>query len=204
MSRLWGNIFAVAASLASLLGLYFTLAPSGNDRPLWHLGLIAVAVVASVYLIVAEAVEYYHKAPKSFKSNDAINTYMRNWLKSGGRSLIFSRDMSWADEPTTRDILISKANRGELVLCVEHEMPLATSLRQAGAKIIRYGELNHVPRSRFTIVDFEKDGARVAIGGHVNGAHLIQEYQSGQHPLFALADDLAKILMKYNEHQNGV
>lgn len=110
--------------------------------------------------------------------------------------------MSWAQETKTREILTDKAKRSELVLCVEHEMALATELKAAGATLITYGALNHIPRSRFTIVDFGKEGARVAVGAHVAGTHMIQEFQSGHHPFFALAEDLANILMKYQEIKN--
>lgn len=204
MFRLLGSAFATVASLASLLGLYFTLMPAANERPWWHLPLILFAVALSLGLIIAETMEYGTKAPKTFQTPAKINEYMRAWLNSGGRSLIFSRDMSWAQEPKTRAILVKKAQQGELVLCVEHEMPLAMELGAAGATIVTYGELNHVPRSRFTIVDFGKEGARVAVGAHLAGHHVIQEFQSGHHPFFAVAEDLATILIKYHGLKNAV
>jgi hypothetical protein len=129
---------------------------------------------------------------------------MRKWVSSGGRVVIFSRDMTWADEPATRNLLRDKARRNELTVCLEHAISLTDELKQDGATIITYGELVHVPQSRFTIVDFGREGARVAVGVRNGNVHIIQEFQSGIDPLFALADDMVKFLMALSRVQSHV
>jgi hypothetical protein len=78
-------------------------------------------------------------------------------------------------------------------------IPLAEELQQRGANVISYGELAVVPRSRYTIIDFQNDSARVAVGGAVGKSHVIQEFRNGEHPFFGVADDLAKILIAYKQ-----
>jgi hypothetical protein len=157
-----------------------------------------VGLGASLYLAYHDIRDHFRLAPKRFQSTQKINAYMKNWLTSGGRAVIFKRDMSWAHEREVREILFAKASRNELTICVEHPIPLANELADAGANIVSYAPLGHVPLSRFTIVDFEREGARVAVGGKIHGVHVIQEFQSGHHPIFAIADDLVKILIAYS------
>ena len=62
--------------------------------------------------------------PKTYRSTAKINSYMRKWVASAGRVVIFSRDMSWAHEPATRNLLREKAQRNELTVCLEHPISL--------------------------------------------------------------------------------
>jgi hypothetical protein len=128
---------------------------------------------------------------------------MRLWLSSGGRAVVFTRDMSWANEDDVREILFKKAERHELTICIERMIPLAKELQERGANVIEYGEFGVVLRSRYTIIDFEKDAARVAVGGAVGKSHVIEEFRNGEHPFFAVAEDLAKILVAYNRRENA-
>jgi|ERR1043166_6944878 hypothetical protein len=187
MPKLIGLVVLQIASYASILGLYFTVHPFDQDRPWWHTALILAGLVAVLYLAYQEVCDQLRSQPKRFRSTEKINAYMRNWLGSGGRALIFTRDMSWAHEQQVKDLLFAKAGRNELTICVEHPIPIANDLKLAGATVVSYAQLGHVPQSRFTIIDFEREGARVAIGGRVGSDHVIQEFQSGHHPIFALA-----------------
>src|SRR5262245_396895 len=74
-------------------------------------------------------------------------------------------------------------------------IPITNDLQRQGASIVTYEDLNHVPRSRFTIVDFGREGARVAVGVRSGSDHIIQEFRSGFHPFFAVAEDLVKFLL---------
>src|SRR5207249_2946132 len=115
-----------------------------------------------------------------------IRAYMRRWLSFGGRAVVFTRDMTWADDPSVTNVLMEKARQHELTICIEHMIPLAEELQQQGAEVISYGELHVVPRSRYTIIDFERDSARVAVGGAVGRSHVIQEFRNGEHPFFGV------------------
>lgn len=110
--------------------------------------------------------------------------------------------MTWVDA-TVQEILTNKARRRELTICVEHHLPIAEALQKEGAEVVSYGELGVVPQSRYTIIDFEKHGARVAVGGAINNHHVIQVFRDGEHPFFAVAEDLAKILIAYKRRQDA-
>jgi hypothetical protein len=191
-------------AIASFLRAYFSLSKAEQEQSTWKIGITVICIIL-ILAIVWELVDHMRSSPTRYRffKERRIRRFMRLWLSSGGRAVVFTRDMSWANEDNVRDVLFEKAERQELTICIEHMIPLAQELQQRGANIIAYGELEVVPRSRYTIIDFERDGARVAVGGAVGKAHVIQEFRSGQHPYFAVAEDLAKILVAYNRRRNA-
>jgi len=200
--RVLTTIFVQVASYASVIGMYFTFFPIGVGRPGWHWALITAIALITLAIIVFEIRDHYNAAPKAYKSEKKINEYMCRWVAAGGRVVIFSRDMSWARGKMVQNVLSDKAKRNELTICLEKDIPLTDDLKSKGANIITYGRLGHIPKSRFTIVDFEKEGARVAVGIHEIGKQVIQEFRSGAHPFFAVSEDMVKFLLKAG--QNGV
>ena len=199
------NCFVHAASLASILGLYLTLRDKASTSEWWHPILVFFVLLITVLALAHEVWAYIKNKPKVYKTTKKINKYMHDWISAGGRVVIFSRDMSWAAEGDIQKLLASKAEKKELTICLENEIPLTNELKLKGATIVTYKHYGHVPRSRFTIVDYERDGARVAVGVKMGGDHVIQEYRSGTHPFFAVAEDLIKFLtanLKQTDVQN--
>lgn len=195
MMRVSGIVLVQLASLASLVGLYLTVVPWSADRPGWHWGILAVAIVLSAIACLSEINDYMKSRPRKYSSSTNIARYMKNWVSSNGRTVIFSRDLSWVGSGKILEVLCNKSIRKELTVFLEHETELSNKLALHGANVITYGHLGHVPRSRFTIIGYERDGARVAVGAQSpDGKHQIQEFQMGTHPCYALAEDLVKLL----------
>ncbi len=192
------NLVVQVSAYASIMGLYLTVQPPGALRPEWHWIVIGAASTVFLISIAYDVTQQYSALPKRFVRIERINRYMHRWVAQGGRTVIFSRDMSWVDEET-RSLLIEKARRNELIVCLEKAIELSEALKDAGATIVTYAELGHAPRSRFTIIDFERDGARVAVGQRIGRYQVIQEFQHGRHPLFAVAEDLVQILLGYSK-----
>jgi hypothetical protein len=176
--------------------MYLVIIPPNEVRPSWHWAVLGASGLAVILLIIFEIYDHITSSPRTYKSEKTINRYMCRWVSSGGRVVIFSRDMSWAGGQMMRDMLFGKAKRNELTIFLEKEIALTDELKSMGARIITYGKLGHVPKSRFTIVDFDKEGARVAVGVYDHGKHVIQEFQNGTHPFFAVAEDMVKFLLK--------
>jgi hypothetical protein len=204
MLRILITIFVQIASLASIFGFYFTIFPLNEHQPIWHVVLLTLLTTAIIVTTLWEIVVYWKSRPKIFKLTQPslIREYMRKWVAHGGRVVIFTRDMSWADTQDIINTLHAKARRRELTICIQAPIALTNDLKESGAEILPYAELGHVPRSRFTIVDFEREGARVAVGGTVDGKHMIQEFTSGHHPFFAVAEDLVKLILAYQRQNN--
>jgi hypothetical protein len=194
MNRFWGFFAVQIASYASILGLYFTLIPLSVPRSTLHWIILVVGIVLALAAVVRDLRDHLRSGPKVFTDRARINEYMLRWIKSDGRTVIFSRDLSWATERPVLEELRKKATQRELIICIEHKIPLTDELAELGAKIVTYQHLGHIPRSRFTIIGFGREGARVAVGVPQEGRHVIQEFETGKHPYFAVAEDLVKFL----------
>jgi len=194
----WGDLvrklIALIASFASMAGLLVAFLPSLRELTSWAVALLVVAVIALIVLIVLEFADRRGRSIYAKSDADGIRRYMHSWIEHGGRVAIWTRDMSWAEKEETRHLLMEKARRDELILCLPEATPLATELSCAGAELCAYGaQLLEAPASRFTIVFFGRDGSRVAVGRAEGDTHVIDEFSAGDHPAFHLAADLVTL-----------
>lgn len=193
MTRILATTIVQLSAYASIVGLYLTVKPLSEPRPLGHWIAILVFGVLAFSLLYREIRDQLSVRTKTFSSDRGIKNYMCKWISSPGRTVVFSRDLSWGSEGKTREILLRKSKRSELTIFLEAPTPLSDELKKAGANIQVYGQTGFVPESRFTIVGSDKQGARVAVGLLENGKHVVYQFESGQHPIFALAKDLTKL-----------
>jgi hypothetical protein len=196
--KAWGEVvqrvLALFGSLASLLGLLVMFLPPPGNLPWWAIALLLSAAVCVIVLVALEFLAHRRRRVYAKSDRDGIRRYMHSWIEHGGRVAIWTRDMTWAQNPETRRLLTRKARQGELILCLPKQNQLATELAAAGAEIRAYGASRlESPASRFTIVFFGRDGARVAVGRAVGDTHVIDEFDSGAHPAFHLAEDLVAL-----------
>jgi hypothetical protein len=194
----WGDVVrklvALVASFASMAGLLVAFLPSPKDLPSWAVALLVLTIIALVALVVLEFTDRRGRRVYAKDDTQGIKRYMHSWIEHGGRVAIWTRDMSWAQNPETHRLLTEKARRGELILCLPETNALARELSEAGAEVCAYGaHLLEAPASRFTIVFFGRDGSRVAVGRAEGDTHVIDEFSTGDHPAFHLAADLVTL-----------
>jgi hypothetical protein len=198
MFGLPSKIATQLASYASIMGLYLTAFPLGGTRPQWHWYLLATITVLFVYMAIREIWEAMHQSYRTFMTKGSIDRYMRKLIAKEGRTVIFSRDLSWGAEERAKEVLLSKSKAGNLTIYVHHEMPLSDELKAAGAEVVVYGQKGLEPRSRFTIIGYGKEGSRVAVGTKRKGRQVVYEFDTGEHPVCALAEDLIRHLRQEN------
>jgi len=195
----WGELVrklvALVASFASMGGLLVTFLPSPKDLPSWAVALLVLAAFSFVVLVVLEFLDRRDRRVYAKADAEGIKRYMHDWIEHGGRVAIWTRDMSWAQNPETRKLLTEKARRNELILCLPELNEFAAELMRAGAEVCAYGTtLLEAPASRFTIAFFGRDGSRVAVGRAEGDTHVIDEFSAGGHPAFHLAADLVTLV----------
>ncbi len=189
------KLVALVASLASLVGLLVMFLPSPKNLPWWAIALLVSATFFFCVLLALELLTHRSRRVYARSDTDGIKRYMHKWIEHGGRVAIWSRDMSWAHNEDTRQLLTKKAARGELILCLPKRNELATELEEAGAEVCAYGANRlESPASRFTIIFFGRDGARVGVGRPDGDTHVIDEFDAGDHPAFYLAADLITLV----------
>lgn len=202
--KVWGELVqkfvVLAASLASLVGLLVMFLPSPKNLPWWAIALLVSAIFFFILLVVLELLT--HRGSRAYAKNDTegIRRHMHNWIEHGGRVAIWTRDMSWAHNEETHELLRQKAKRGELILCLPEPNDLSIELEKAGAEVCAYGASRlESPASRFTIVFFGRDGSRVAVGRAHGDTHIIDTFDVGGHPAFYLAKDLIALVRGQRE-----
>ena len=105
--------------------------------------------------------------------------------------------MSWAHDEEINQLLIHKAQRNELIICLPRNIEKSEALREQGAEVIAYGTLD-APATSFTITNYERAGSRVAVGRPSGNLHIIQEFSQGEHPAFHMAEDLVRLVRERN------
>lgn len=204
--KAWGELVqkfvALAASFASLVAVLVTFVPSPKDLPLWAVVVLVFAAFCLVVLIVLEFIDRRARQIYAKSDVEGIKRYMHDWIEHGGRVAIWTRDMSWAQNPQTNRLLTEKARRRELILCLPELNDLATELSRAGAEVCVYGARHlESPASRFTIAFFGRDGSRLAVGRADGDTHVIDEFSAGGHPAFHLAEDLITLVRSLEGRQ---
>ena len=189
------NILSQIGTLASLIGLVYTL--KSDEENLngfqWFLLFISFSLFGiSIYWIIKEHLSHQ---PKVFNNRTDIRNYMYSWINNGGRVVIFTRDLSWVNDDEMKTLLKNKSEINECIICLPSRIDKVIEFEEAGATIIEYSKLNYVPLSRFTITNYGRDDAKIAVGKSIeNGKHIIEQFGNGEHPYFQVANDLVKIL----------
>lgn len=185
------NNFNIAGSAVSLLGVVSLLGTNFQtltlpQKLLGFATLLYVLWVCTMLLL---------NRTRSFKRGERnkIDNYMFDLLNKSGSVAISTKDMSWASDARIKDLLESKASRGELIICQPRDTHLSQSLRERGAVVRIYKNPHYIPTSRFTIVDFGREGARVVIARIDKEKHYVEEYKHDS-PAFHLAQDLVNAL----------
>jgi len=187
------------SSFASVLGVALVLWPTPNglnSRQAAWLTALACLFALGLYLDIDK---HLKKQPRKYKTPEQINDYMYRWITRGGRVVIFTRDMTWAQERRMENLLEDKARRGELSISLPKHTELTRRLETRGANVFTYEKIGHVPSSRFTIINDGRMDAAVAIGRQIDGVQVIEEFAEGQHPAFAIAEDLTEIIRKLSQ-----
>ena len=179
--------------IGTLLGVFSIFLTVENLSTPTTVGLVVVLTFSFVVLGV-DLYNLIRNSPHKFEPNSPqIIDYMLKWLSTGGRTAIFTRDMSWAVAGSdVTKLLEAKAARHELLIFVAQMSPVVEALHSLGAEVYIYPK-QFTPRSRFTIIDFEKHGARIAIGVVEGKKHVIRESSVAESPMSPVLEDLVSL-----------
>lgn len=188
------RLFVWVGTIASVGGLVVSFHTSGQPISAVQGSILTVAGLFILTLIGLDIWQYRKSLPRKCKSTSEIKEFMREWISQGSRVVIFTRDMSWADDDPMRYLLFGKARGSELTICLPARTQLANDLEKAGAQVLCYDNLHYIPESRFTIINSGRMDAKVAVGRKIGNRHVIEEFSLGEHPIFSVANDLVEVL----------
>lgn len=190
---LGSRIFALVASYASVLGLAVSLRDPAKPLHGWAYAGLGLSLAFVLVAIVLEFRSVTRQRSFAVGDKRGIRDFMYDWIATGGRVAIWTRDHSWVSDDDMREMLVAKARKGDLVLCVPKETSLTKTLKEVGADVVEYDALRGASAARFTIAHFEQQGAVVAVARPNTKLHVIEFYESGQHAAFDLAADLVRL-----------
>jgi len=189
-------------TITSLIALILALKPIGQPLTALQGGFITLLAVCFIILVILDIRNFQNSSHRVLKNQNEIAKYMYKWISKGGCVAIFTHDMSWAADLKITELLHQKARGGELSICLPRRIPLANELEKEGANISTFEELHYIPQSRFTIINKDRMDAHLAVGRRIGDSHVIEEYSIGQHPVFAIANDLVEVIMRLNQKDN--
>lgn len=188
------NVLLLVGTASSVIALFVNFLPVGEEIPWWGIALFVSAACFAVALAVLEMLE--RPGRRVFRKQDTagILRYMHDWIEHGGRVAIWSRDMSWANNEETKQLLELKAGRNELLLFLPSSNQLSRELAKSGAEVFYYGADQLVSSgSRFTITHYGRDGSSLAVGQARGDTHVIEEFRAREHPAYQIAADLVAL-----------
>jgi hypothetical protein len=186
-------IVFTAGSFGSMLGVGLPFVPPLPEAPWWVIALITLAVLSLLIAVVFQLKSGSNVHIYLAEDKKGIRNYMYKWLKNSGRCAIWTRDMSWGGDQEMVSLLKTKAKTGELIICLPQNVELTNSLQQIGAEIVAYGA-SEAPSTRFTIVEYERAGSRVAVAIRKGNWHVIEEFSAEDHTAFYMAQDLVRLV----------
>ena len=187
----WSSIVEFIGLLLGGLGILST------QNSLMKLIFIIIIIIGLI-IVGFKVIERYLSYDKNaYPTKEEINDFMHNWLESNGKSVVFTRDMSWGNDGKVNDVLKTKARNKELTLVLSSQNQTSKELEKLGATVIEYGHLDYTPAIIFTIVDYQTMNSKVAIGQKdEQEIHRINKYSKNDAPIFYLATDLINLISK--------
>lgn len=172
----FNSLFAVLGWLASAV----TIGDSSLIKlPSGTYGRICVMIFGmAIWYIWMQWVDYQREKKRVFRHSSAkeVHAYLYNWIKTGGRTVVFTRDFTWANyDNDMLDMFQEKAKKGELIVCLYRATDITDQLKELGAEIYTH-DLQDL-RSRFTIIHYGTNCPQITVGSiDVDGSFINERY----------------------------
>ena len=175
-------LFSVVAWIASVYSLFELGAVSYEMRP-FVISLVAVLTI--VYIgIQINSFRISNCNRSVHRNKDKVNQYLLNWLNKGSRTVIFTRDLTWANESgSIRKTLEEKARNRELTICLYRKTETTNFLEKLGAEVYVHNLPENQLKSRFTIIDYGTNNPKITVGTrNSNGWFVNERYDMNTNP----------------------
>ncbi|WP_020602575.1 hypothetical protein [Spirosoma spitsbergense] len=185
----------IAANISTIVSILVFVYPLTQHETLTFTFIQKLFIAISLVICAGYVIHEIISAPKKYKTELEINNYMKNWIKKPGRTVIFTRDMSWVNNREIENDLMNKSRNRELIICLPKHTLFTSVLVQEGAEIYTYEHLNFTPKSRFTFINYGSNSSKVAIGRKDDDHnHIITEFTTKDTIEYFLAEDLVNVL----------
>lgn len=174
-------IFTVIGWLSSALALWMIWAETFRNS--FFVFCLTISVVSIIYVILQINL-YKRNRQQTFihSSQEKVNKYLYDWIKEGSRTVIFTRDFTWANSSTNMlSMLEEKSKKHELIICLYQPTDITNRLKELGAEV--YIHNLHDLKSRFTIIHYGTNSPQITIGlRNADGNYVNKRYSMQYDP----------------------
>jgi len=191
----------ILTQIGALLGVALAVLFGSSTETLKQPLNLLVVVLALIVVLAVAAYDIYQawqERPKRFAGrnrDEKTRDYMIWLLSHEGGCVMSSKDLSWATGDA-RDKLLDKARKHSLSLLLPYETDLSEELRAAGADVHYYADKGWALKSRFTIVNYQRGDAWLAVGLSSPDAHSIREIRTNDDAALNMAKDIAALAQR--------
>ena len=175
-------LFAVIGWLSSAIALWPLYCSDSISTK--YIIFCFVIVLISLLFIYTEVQTYRQDKKRVFihSSPDKVHKYLYDRICSGGRTVIFTRDFTWANcNQDMITLLRQKACLHELIVCLYKATPTTEELQSLGAEI--YTHNLHDLKSRFTITHYGTNCPQITVGSRAaSGSYINEQYDRQSNP----------------------
>jgi len=150
------RIITAFANVASIVSLAF----ASNSIPNWGRVLIVFFGIICLIILLFDSVKKNQVNETVCKTEEEINKVMKELIRTKGKICIMSRDLSWVDDELESNICKQGSN---LLIFVQKETTLTKRLKSSHVDVKYYGHLNFEPKTRFTVLRYNRNNPQVAI-----------------------------------------
>lgn len=179
-------IFNILFALTGWVSAIFSISKFDSLKENVKSSILCIVVMLSFVYVVIQLYSLHKTTFNSsiHNSSKKVNKYLLDWLNKGGRTVIFTRDLTWADE--SADILKTlekKARTHDLTICLYRHTETTKHLRDEGAEVYIHNLPENQLKSRFTIIDYGKSNPRITVGTrNSNGQFVNERYDMKTNP----------------------
>lgn len=144
-----------SAMLASIIALALI-----KEMPLSvRIAVLVISVLVGIKMF-SEDYKKNHENIRICSNQTEIEDAMKEIVRAQGKTCIMSRDLSWVT-PEIKTII--KKKKGNVRIFAQNESDLTIELINCGVEVYYYGVFEFEPKTRFTIIRYNRLDPQVAI-----------------------------------------
>jgi hypothetical protein len=155
--------------------------------PLWIQVFLGVIGILSFGYLVFD--ELHSRASNGivYHNEADVQKAMKEIIKTQGKVCIMSRDLSWVNDEIKNLIVIKKDS---ILVFAQGRNDIAEKLEDEGVRIEYYGHLGFEPKTRFTVIRYNRNNPQVAIARTKN---IKQKRNNFRHTIYLTESENASI-----------
>lgn len=154
------NIITAAGTALSIIGLAFSAI-----MPIWLIIVIVLIGLGCFAFLLYDEIKSNTCNERICKSKEDIEIAMKDIINSEGNICIMSRDLSWITHEVAACLV---AKKDSVLIFAQSENATTKELTDKGIDVKYYGNWNFNPKTRFTIIRYNKNDPQVAIANMQN------------------------------------